>query len=163
MSFNRKYTLSRRQRGATLFTSLVFLALMTIVSVSASKISMMDVLISGNNEQSMRVFQTTANDLKKLTTPVNFYEAYIVNEHGAPWTHELPSEPTKEQKITSRNKEYYCGGFNGLAVSLGSDTSPCFLFDFNVNGKLPNSSIRDAHFRGAGKEFPNTSRNSSLN
>ncbi len=153
----------KKQQGATLFTSLVFLALMTIIGVSATKISIMDLLVSGNNTQSMMMFQETANELKKFTNPISFFTAFSHNKHGEPWEYTFSSNSNDEKKITSRHKEYYCGGFNGLAVSIGPDVSPCFLYDFDVRRKKSHSSISDRHFRGAGKEFPNISRNSSLN
>ena len=56
-----------KQMGATLITSLVFLLLMTIVSVSATKMSILDLLVSSNEQQQMVLFQTTANQLKQLT------------------------------------------------------------------------------------------------
>ncbi len=155
----------KKQRGATLFTSLVFLALMTIVSVSAAKISMLDILVSGNNEQQMRLFQTTENNLKELTTPVQLLPVLNVKGFGAPWDHELPTNPVKphaELEIGSRNLEYSCGGFDGQAVSMGPDVPPCFLYDFKAESSLANSGAKDKHVRGAGKEFPNVSRNSSL-
>lgn len=156
----------RKQRGATLFTALVFLALMTIVSVSATKISMLDILVSGNNEQQMRLFQTTENDLNGLSTPVKLLPVLSAEGFGAPWIHELPTnsmKPHTKEEIASRNLEYYCGGFNGQAVSMGPDVPPCFLYDFKVEASLSNSGVKDKHIRGAGKEFPNTSRNSTLN
>ncbi|KAG1663455.1 hypothetical protein GQR58_020393 [Nymphon striatum] len=114
----------------------------------------MDVLISGNNEQGMRVFQTTANDLKKLATPVNLFTAFTHNEHGAPWDYEFPSEPTKEQKITSRDKEYQCGGFNNLAGLTQLNDAPIELgngniarFRFNNLGIPEDSNISNAYIQ----------------
>ncbi len=157
--------LAKKQRGATLFTALIFLVLMTIVSVSATKISMLDILVSGNNEQQMRIFQTTENDLNELVTPVTLLPVLQTKGFGAPWRHELPDNPLKphtDEEIINRNLEYYCGGFDGKAVSLGPDVPPCYLYDFKVESSLSNSGIKDKHVRGAGKEFPNTSRNSTL-
>ncbi len=157
--------LAKKQRGATLFTALVFLMLMTIVSVSATKISMLDILVSGNNEQHMRIFQTTENDLNELVTPAILLPVLQTEGFGAPWKHELPGKslkPHTDEEIISRNLEYDCGGFDGKAVSLGPDVPPCYLYDFKVESSLSNSGIQDKHVRGAGKEYPNISRNSSL-
>ena len=46
-----KKSMHKSQQGATLITALTFLVLMTIVSVSASKISILDVLVSSNEQQ----------------------------------------------------------------------------------------------------------------
>ncbi len=155
----------RHQKGATMITTLVFLLLMTIVTVSASKMSILEMLVSSNNQRQMEMFQQTANDLKELTTPVKFFDAYYANEHQIPWTHNLdanPLKPSTKESIASRDFKYICGGFNGLAVSIGPSESPCYLYDFGVKTSLSNSGVRDKHFRGAGKEFPDGTRNSTL-
>lgn len=156
----------KKQKGATLFTSLIFLILMTIVSVSAAKISIMDILVSGNDEQQMLLFQETENDLKELTTPVELITTLVAEGSGVPWVYNYPDnvdKPGNSEKITNRDIEYYCGGFNGLATSQGPDVPPCFLFDFEVSSGKLNTGVRDKHNRGAGKEFPNATRNSALN
>jgi len=154
-----------KQQGATMVTTLVFLLLMTIVTVSASKISILDMLVSSNNLRQMEVFQQTENDLKLLTTPVKFFKAYSAHEHGIPWSHtftQVSTKPNTQEKIESRNLKYQCGGFNRLAISIGSSQSPCFLYDFQVKNSIPNTGVRGKHFRGAGKEFPDASKNSTL-
>ncbi|GAA0397350.1 hypothetical protein GCM10009133_02990 [Cocleimonas flava] len=162
--------LSHQQRGATLFTSLVFLALMTVVSVSATKVSLLDLLVAGNNQQQMRNFQDTENELKKLTR---------VEELMVPMIHETPGEefnattgifsvPAKagdhgvEREIRDTFKRYTCGGFEGQAVSIGPDVAPCDLYDFQVRQRASNSGVKDRHNRGAGKEKPNANKNSYL-
>ncbi len=153
-----------KQQGATMVTTLVFLLLMTIVTVSASKMSILDMLVSSNNQRQIEVFQQTGNNLKLLTTPIKFFEAFSANEHGAPWEYNLvdTSKPNTQQHIESRHLKYICGGFNGEAVSIGSSQSPCYLYDFKVKSSIPNSGVRDKHSRGAGKEFPDSSKNSDL-
>ncbi len=165
------YTKLSKQRGATLFTALVFLALMTIVGVSAAKVSMLDVLISGNNQRQMEVFQDTANDLKQLTDVRKLYKPLIAKIEGN-FTHSFdettgvyknPDAPSNSvQEITDTEKRYSCKGFRGEAVSIGPDTPPCDLYDFRVKNSLPGSSAKDVHNRGAGKEKPNGNKNSFL-
>ena len=154
----------KQQKGATMITTLVFLLLMTIVTVSASKISILDMLISNNNQRQVVVFQQTENDLKLLTTPIKFFEAYSDNQHHTPWEYNVvdASKPNTQQSIESRDLEYECNGFFNLARSIGSSQSPCFLYDFKVKSSIPNTGVRDKHFRGAGKEFPDASKHSTL-
>ena len=154
----------KQQEGATMVTTLVFLLFMTIVTVSASKLAILDMLVSGNNQRQVEIFQQTGNDLKLLTTPIKFFAAYSANEHHMPWDHDVvdTSKPDTQQNIGSRDFEYECAGFFNLAVSIGSSQSPCFLYDFNVKNSLLNSGVRDKHFRGAGKEFPDSSKHSTL-
>lgn len=162
-------TIVYKQQGATLFTALVFLALMTIVSVSAAKISMLDVLISGNNQQQMELFQETAREIDDHARPAKLLKLVIDNDAYSnprvPWNHDYPSSATKpnvEEKISNRVIEYSCGAINGLATSQGSDNS-CRLYDFEIRTKRQNSSARDRHVRGAGKEYPSASRNNFNN
>ncbi|HIQ14772.1 MAG TPA: hypothetical protein EYH38_04255 [Leucothrix sp.] len=154
----------KQQKGATMITTLVFLLLMTIVTVSASKISILDMLISSNNQRQVVVFQQTENDLKLLTTPIKFFEAYSDNQHHTTWEYDVvdTSKPNTQQSIESRDLEYECNGFFNLALSIGSSQSPCFLYDFKVKSSIPNTGVRDKHFRGAGKEFPDASKHSTL-
>jgi len=154
----------KKQQGATMITTLVFLLLMTIVTVAASKISILDMLVSSNNLRQMEVFQQTENDLKLLTTPVKFFKAFSANDHGDPWVYDMndSSKPNAQQSIQSRDIKYICGGFNGLAVSMGPSESLCYLYDFEVKNAIPSTGVRDKHIRGAGKEFPDGTRNSAL-
>ena len=156
-----------KQKGATLFTALVFLALMTIVSVSASKISMMDALVAGNNQRQMELYQDTSKDLKDLTTVVNLYKPMvkIPGDVFDPITgiYVVPDTPAgKEMQITDPNKRYSCGGFEGKAVSIGPSVSPCDLYDFQVKSGRVNTGARDQHNRGGGKEKPNPKKDSYL-
>lgn len=164
-----------KQKGATLFTALVFLALMTIVSVSATKVSIMDLLVAGNNQQQMLLVQETENDLKILTTVPNLY-APITGDGGAfnalTGIYEVPDDPNRsniEEQIKDvgfdlpeEQKYYQCQGFSGMAVSWGPDTPKCDLYDFQVRSRRPNTSISDRLNRGAGKEKPNGKKNSYL-
>ncbi len=163
-------SIAQKQRGATLFTALVFLALMTIVSVSAAKISMLDVLVSGSNQQEMLLYQKTDRETTDHTRPSKLLSLLTENNgethnYLAPWGYDfpiLPTNPNSKQKITNRVMEYGCGAIGGLATSQGSDNS-CRLFDFEVKTKKANSGAKDRHARGAGKEYPSASRNNFNN
>jgi hypothetical protein len=157
MNFQQSLKLPQKQQGATLFTSLVFLTLMTVVSVSATKISMLDILVAGNNQQQMLMFQDTENDLQLLTTPVILLESLYEKKFAGPWVRKLSSE----QKVTNRFLEYYCTA-DGQASSVGSNVPPCFLFDFEAKKSKHNTGMKDKHTRGSGKEFPDLTQHSSL-
>jgi len=160
----------KQQKGATLFTALVFLTLMTIVSVSAAKISMIDVLVSGNNQQEMELYQKTARELKNHARPEKLLEVLQKNNgdennYLEKWEYESKintNNPDSIEKISNRVIEYGCGAINGLATSQGSD-NVCRLFDFDLSTNKPNSSAKDRHVRGAGKEYPSASRNNFNN
>lgn len=158
-----------KQKGATLITTLTFLALMTIVSVSATKISILDILASSNELQKSILFQQAENGLKKITTVSKLYKP-LTKKDGASFSastgiYHLPDNllgsDTKLQ-ITDKNKRYECNGFNGKAISLGPSVPRCDLYDFGAKVKKLNSGASDRHNRGAGKEKPNPLKNSYL-
>ncbi len=166
LKINRSISISiaAKQKGATLFTALVFLALMTIVSVSAAKISMLDVFVSGNNQQQMELYQETARELDDHTDPAKLISLILDNEPyenaNVDWNHDFPAtalKPQIQEAISNRDVEYQCGAINGLATSQGSDNK-CHLFDFSVRAQKNGSSARDWHVRGAGKEYPKATR-----
>lgn len=157
-----------KQRGATLVTTLSFLALMTIVSVSAAKISILDVLQSSNELQKSILFQRAENGLKTITTVGKLYKP-LIEEDGAEFAedtgiYQLPDDllADAELQITDKKIRYQCNGFNGKALSLGPSVPRCDLYDFSAKIQKPNSGARDQHNRGAGKEKPNLLKNSYL-
>ena len=170
MNSKQHILLSRKQKGATLFTALVFLILMTIVSVTATKIAMLDVLMAGNNQQQMMLYQSTSNDLKELTTVVNLYAPLINDPVSAKFNettgiYELAAvakKPHITQQITDKEKTYQCGGFDGQAISIGPNVPTCDLYDFQVKSGRQTTGAKDRHNRGAGKEKPNPNKNSFL-
>ena len=164
----RSYS-SRHQKGATLITALAFLVLITIVSISAMRVSIFDILASGNEQQQTLLFQSTENDLKELATVIKLYVP-LTEENGAKFAddtgvYQLPTDfqlSNKLEEITDKKTEYNCGGFNGKATSLGPSIAKCYLYDFEVKVRRPNSRATDIHNRGAGKEKPNPKKNSYL-
>jgi len=147
-----------KQRGVTLVTSLVFLLLMTIVSVSAAKISMLDVLVAGNDQMQMMLFQQTENELTSLATPVKLLRTLKIKGISDGWNHQL----TATKRINNKVTKYDCEA-GGQATSIGSgNTSKCLLFDFEAKGRVLSTSATDKHNRGAGKEIPNVSRYNAI-
>ncbi len=156
----------KKQKGATLFTALVFLALMTIVTVSATKISILDVLVAGNNQQRVFLYQKAAREIDAHAKPAKLIKLLQSGQdYQAPWAVDYPvnpDNPDSDEKVTNRVLKYGCGAIAGLATSQGSD-SHCRLFDFEVKTKRKYSSARERHVRGGGKEYPNASRNNLNN
>lgn len=153
-----------KQKGATLITTLVFLLLMTIVSVSAAKISILDILVAGNDQQQMLLSQQTANDLTRLTNVIELYTPIIEKTFDAITGEYIltGSALGLSEMITDKRAKYECEGFDGKAIGVGINQSPCFLYDFQVNAKGVNSGVRDRQNRGAGKEKPSTSINNGI-
>jgi len=161
---------SKQQQGATLATTLVFLLLMTIVSVSATKISILDVLVSGNEQQQMMLFQTTENQLKKMTNIVKLEKTFTAtgftgNVSDNPNQYKFNDTVLASKGITEIITDipviYPCER-QGMASSLGPAAPPCDLYDFQVRTSGQNSGARDRHHRGAGKMIPNSGSKGSL-
>lgn len=157
----------KKQQGATLFTALIFLILMTIVSVSAAKISMLDILVAGNNQQRMMLYQDTSNQLKKManiaTLNSSFTEdGFTSNVDGNPTQFLVDDSPDNmEERITDMTLQYPCER-QGVGSSIGANTPPCDLYDFQVQSTLQGSGATDQHNRGAGKMVPNSGSKGSL-
>ena len=151
-------TLQHKQRGATLFTSLVFLTLMTIVSVSAAKIASLDTVVAGNNQQQMLVFQQTDKTLKEISNPVVVVLAVQENDGvNDEWTKTISKVKYEKREVKNRNIKYRCKD-DGLAVAEGSDAAGnCYVFDLSAEDRLLDHGLIDKHFRGVGKLLPNSS------
>lgn len=158
--------IKKKEQGVTLITVLLFLMIMTVVGVSASRIAIIDILIAGNDQQQMLVHQQTESDLKVLTTVVKLYEPLVgklFSETTGAYTFDTNSDkPYTVEKITDRHLTYSCIGFAGNAISIGPNVPSCDLYDFQINSSLQNSNVKDRRNRGAGKEKPNPQKNSYL-
>ncbi len=160
----------QKQTGATLLSVLIFLILMSVVGVAASKITVMDILVAGNDQMQMEVYQETSNNLRKLATVIALSDpllkkdgAYFDQDTGIYDVPEDTENPNTEAKIKDvskgdREKFYECEA-GGLAVSVGQNVPHCFLYEFQLMQSKSNSGARDRHVRGAGKEFPNPGDN----
>ena len=160
-----------KQIGATLITSLVFLLLMTIVSVSATKMSILDLLVSGNEQQQMVLFQTTENQLKQLTHisklnqtfgPTGF-EGNVTGEADQfKFTSDFNTDNGITEIITELPVKNYDCERNGAASGIGPSAPKCDLYDFQVKRTGQNSAAKDRHHHGAGKMVPSGGSKGSL-
>lgn len=167
---NIKYQSLSKQKGATLFTALTFLSLMTIVGVSASKNSILDLLASNNDQQQSLLYNYSENKLIEVTSVPKLYIP-MVKKDGASFSettgeYSFPSATEEgiviRQKITDKKIRYECNGFDGKALSLGPNVPRCDLYDFEAKVTKQYSASKARHNRGAGKEKPNLLKNSYL-
>jgi len=160
------------QQGATLITALMMLLVMTIIGISAIKMSSISILIAGNDQQKLMLMQETETTLNNLATPGKLIDPLInepvngVNARFDAQTNEYkvpsPFKSNMTEIITDMDTLYGCEGFDGKAVSIGSDVPPCHLYDFKVDAKNQSSGARVVRRRGAGKEVPNIAKHSFL-
>jgi len=147
-----------RQSGITLITSLIMLLAMTIIGVTAIKISSIDLLVANNYQQQLSVYQEAET---KIRRDVSFYRL-----HDWMMDDKQPPTTTKEKmvtnaKVTDLNRDYPCKGKSNLANSLGPDAPSCKLFLFAIDSNLQGTGAQERHYKGAGKQFPNQSNGSN--
>ena len=149
-------TSKSRQQGATLLTVMIFLVLMTIVTISASQISIMDILISGNDQQRVVAYQTAENNMTEFATTSSWYKAFASGGFDNDKQQYKTSDSTNELSriITDLLETYPCER-QGSGSSLGGGTPPCKLYDFKILLNQKNTGARENHRRGAGKMIPN--------
>jgi hypothetical protein len=145
-----------KQKGATLFTALAILTVLTIVSLSSARMSIIDIKVASNDEQQMMIYQEAENALKKITKPVKLYEwieARREDTSAKGIDDIITVNLTAKTNITNIETEYACVG-KGSAVSIGPEVPSCELYDFHIDINKEGSGTRDIHHRGAGKEVP---------
>ena len=164
--------LTNKQKGATLITALMMLLVMTILGISAIKMSSISILIAGNDQQKLMLMQETETALINLATPAKLLDPLIgevVDGQEAGFDAQTgrydvrdPQTSLAAESITDMSTINDCQGFGGKAVSLGPDVPPCRLYDFQVRARTAHSGARETRRRGAGKEVPNIGKNSYL-
>lgn len=147
-----------KQAGITLVTSLMMLLVLTILGVTAIKISSVDLLIANNYQKKLQVYQAAESKIQK---DVDFYWLYkwILTDANAPTDND--NDVVTKSEIIDIDKEYQCTP-NDLATSLGPDSTPCRVFMFQVEASMKTSGAKEAHYQGAGKLTPNLSKGSYL-
>lgn len=150
-----------KQQGATLVTALVLLVVMTIIGVTATKMSSIETLIAGNDQSKMKLFQETQSDLYTLTTPLKLMPAllddtlFVNDTYVVSNSDDITNGHSKKEYIKKLGG-YICKGIDGLAASVGG---PCKLYDFKVTTRSEAGGAREESHRGAGKEVPPVSPN----
>ncbi len=146
----------KKEQGATLFTAISILTVLTIISISAARMSIMDIRVASNDEQQMMMYQKAENALKQITKPVKLYEWIEARRKNssAKGIEDITTNETKAKtNITDLKTEYACVGRGG-AVSIGPSVPFCELYDFHIDISKQGLGMRDIHHRGAGKEVP---------
>ncbi len=157
-----------KQLGVTLITSLILLIVMTIVGVSAVKMSSIDILIAGNDQEKMKLYQKKESNLLGLTTVLKLYEPLVESKFEAKNnnTYSVPQKDAADysiETIKDMKLQYLCRGVGALATSIGPSTPPCRLYDFKIVQKPEYGNAREVGHRGAGKEIPNSNTNNAIN
>ncbi len=153
----------KNQQGMTLITSLLLLIIMTIVGVSATKVSSMSVIIAGNDQRKMELAQTLDSKLPQFasieTLAQTFTSTGFTPSDGE--TNKYIFNPVTEEgyqvnKVVSNLRFQYTCKRNGEASDVGADAPACDLYDFKIKMKHMGLSARDMRHQGSGKMVPRT-------
>lgn len=141
-----KQNIINKQKGATLVSALTFLVLMTVVSVSAMKISILDILVAGNDQKKSFTYLSAETTLALNVNP------YVVLE-DIPDTTKY-NQMDSEVVINKEGKEP-CRGLYGRANSIGAhDTPDCQIYTITAKGYKQGAVISDTHARSVGRQVP---------
>ncbi len=141
-----KQVVNNKQKGATLVTALTFLVLMTVVSVSAMKVSILDILVAGNDQKKSLTYLSSETALALNVSP------YVVLEDIPDNTKH--NDMDSEVIIKKEGKEP-CLGINGNANSIGGhDTPNCQIYSITAKGYKQGIVISDTHARSVGRQVP---------
>ncbi len=151
-----KINIQKKQQGATLLTSLGLLMVMTVIGVTATKMSSIEALLAGNEQVKMKLFQTTQSELYKFTTPIQLIPVLLDDTLFDSKGEYAASDDFLKKETITKLQAYTCKGINGLATSIGG---PCKLFDFKVATRSDLGAAAEESHRGAGKEVPPVSAN----
>lgn len=147
----------KNQSGITLITSLMMLLTMTIIGVTAIKISSVDLLVANNFQQQLAVYQEAET---KSRREVNFLRlhSWMMDEQQPPTT--TKNSLVSKASVVDLERQYPCKGQSNLANSLGPDAPACKVFMFSIDAKMNETGAKEKHFNGSGKQFPNQSNGS---
>ena len=172
MPHKNRAVLVRKQHGATLMTTLIFLILMTLLAIFSMESTLLDSLLARNNKERILIYQDTANDLKLLATVQVLHDPMLNNKfdqqngtYNSPVTQDKngSSQVITDIGFDEDNPLYDCEGYNGRASAIGLGSRKCDLFDFSVDMRLGNrGGVTEKHHVGKGKEVPSPSKYSNL-
>ena len=147
----------KNQSGLTLITSLMMLLAMTILGITAVKLSSVDLLVAHNYQQQLSVYQEAET---KIRREVSFFRLHdwMMDDKQPPDT--TTDAMVSKASVTDLKRSYPCKGKSNLANSLGPDSPACKVFLFSIDADMQGTGAKESHYQGAGKQFPNQSNGS---
>ncbi len=151
---------AKKQQGATLISALTFLVLMTVVSVSAMKVSIVDILIAGNDQSKSQAFVSAGQALAKNADFYTVFKKIVHPDTDAnPVTGILETEATV---IELSSISSHCSGIDGRANSIAigdNNVASCKHYLVTAKGFKNKSQISDTHVISVAKSVPNDNTN----
>ena len=138
---------------------LVILLVISVLSMSSIRLSIMDVLISSNEEQQMLVSQASETASKKVVTFYHLFNWLDTGSEPAAVSREIKDAQVTSTVNLSAGDFYPCFGQSGEAMSLGPAAPKCRVYSFDIDSKIKGTGARSKLSKGEGKEFPNAHGN----
>lgn len=142
------------QKGVSLLITLIMLMVISMIGVSAVRMSSQDLMIASNEQQQMLVNQTSESSRREV---VSFYNLFQWLEEGtipASRVHTLDSGEIKTTIALTQGIDYPCLGQSGEAMSIGAGMNKCRAYNFSVKSKLQGTGAIAERFKSEGKELP---------
>lgn len=160
-----KHTIARQnQKGVALIMALIMLLLITMLGVSAVRMSGLDTQIAGNNMFSMMVFQGAESALGRSisadsTTRKWYYLKEASDRTGQEQidTSSFPDElVTGGAKLESEITVEYESILNGPVFNNVANSSEFKyqVFKYSANSKLQSTAASDTHTEGRAAQMP---------
>lgn len=152
-------SLLNKQQGAVLIWSVVILMILTMVGISAVKMSGIGTQITGNSIFSMLVFQGAESSLGKTTKIYYIKEAIEkkpIKKIDVPAL-DLPDENASKGKLKSQVSVAW-KSYQGCPISSSAYSSiqKCHYFDVEARTVLSGTGARANHILGVAKPGPAT-------
>ena len=157
----KKQAVKKRQQGMALVMSLIMLLLITVLGVSAVRMSSFDTQIAGNSIYSILVFQGAESALGRSSSTNNWFNLLIPASNRALDSQIAASNFPPEDVIgggklnssSSVKYERVLDGpvFNGVANSSEFNYQ---VFRFSAQSRLVSTAASDRHTEGRAVQIP---------
>lgn len=152
----KKIITLNKQSGVTLITSLMMLIVMTVLGITAMKLSSVDLVVAKNHQHQLSVYQEAVTSLRRDVTFFNWFQWASSENDVQPSVRNSKGLVTNTQ-IVDLDQYYMCKGRLGSASSIGSNSPSCKLYMFSIDSHLEGTGAKDTHYQGVGKEVPKPS------
>lgn len=139
--------------------ALVVLLIITMLGISAARLSTQDLIIASNEQQMMMVTQASESARSKS---VSFYNLFKWLDDGtlpAKQTQQLDTGSVESKIAVDVGEKYICYGQSGEAMSLGPGATWCRVYTFTVDSRLTGTGAHNRVMKGEGKELPSAAGN----
>lgn len=145
----------KKQHGVVLIWAVVFLLVITIVGVSAVRMSGIDTQIAGNSEQTMLAYQGAESGLGKAATPADVNNIIQAALRSATAPSPIPADYLPDETISgggviasSGNTQYETTSEHCSTATADSSDFACDIYQVNITSRIQGTGVRTTHTAG---------------